>query len=67
LANWQPFWFGTFAMLFVPLGMLFVMKTLEDDRYIVINAYKYKEFESIFCIIMYCVFALSYIQTLPTQ
>ena len=25
------FWFGTFAMLLVPLGMLFVMKTLKDE------------------------------------
>ena len=24
------FWFGTFGMLFAPLGMLLVMKTLED-------------------------------------
>jgi len=26
------FWFGTFMMLLAPLGMLFVMKTLEDER-----------------------------------
>ena len=26
------FWFGTFAMFLAPLGMLFVMKTLEDER-----------------------------------
>ena len=26
------FWFGTFAMLLAPLGVLFVMKTLEDER-----------------------------------
>jgi len=26
------FWFGTFAMLLAPLGVLFVMKTLEDKR-----------------------------------
>ena len=26
------FWFGTFAMLLVPLGVFFVMKTLEDER-----------------------------------
>jgi len=27
------FWFGTFAMLFLaPLGVLFVIKTLEDER-----------------------------------
>jgi len=25
------FWFTTFAMLFMPLGMLFVMKTLDDE------------------------------------
>ena len=26
------FWFGTFAMLLAPLGVLFVMKTLKDER-----------------------------------
>jgi len=26
------FCFGTFAMLFVPLGVFFVMKTLENER-----------------------------------
>jgi len=25
------FWFGTFVMLLAPLGVLFVMKTLEDE------------------------------------
>jgi len=25
------FWFGTFAMLLVPLGVLFIMKTLKDE------------------------------------
>ena len=27
----ETFWFGTFAMLLAPLGVLFVMKTLEDE------------------------------------
>ena len=31
------FWFGTFTMLFAPLGVLFVMKTLEDEQYVDIN------------------------------
>jgi len=31
---------GTFAMLLAPLGVLFVMKTLEDERWGVITAYK---------------------------
>ena len=26
------FWFGSFAMLISTLGVLFVMKTLEDER-----------------------------------
>jgi len=26
------FWFGTFAMLLAPLGVLFVIKTLEDEQ-----------------------------------
>ena len=30
------FWFGTFVMLFAPMGVLFVIKALEDERYIVI-------------------------------
>jgi len=29
------FWFGTFLKLSVPLGVLFVMKTLEDEWYVV--------------------------------
>jgi len=34
-----PFWFVTFVMLFMPLGVLLVMKTLEDDCYVVIKDY----------------------------
>jgi len=34
------FWFSTLAMLLAPLGVLFVMKTHEDERYCVITAYK---------------------------
>jgi len=32
---------GTFVMLFVPLGMLLVMKTFKDEWFIVIKAYKF--------------------------
>jgi len=38
--------------------MLLVMKRLEDERYIVIKAYKFTILE-IFCIIMYCMSAES--------
>jgi len=31
----ENFWFGTFAMLFVPLGVLLVMKTLEDEWHVI--------------------------------
>ena len=31
------FWFGTF----VSVGVLFVLKTLEDEQYVVIKAYKF--------------------------
>ena len=63
------FWFGTFAMLwyfcdpfFVPLGVLFIMKTPEDEQSIVIKANKplpLLRFGEIFCIIIYCMSALS--------
>ena len=36
----NTFWFNTFVMLFAPLGVLLIMKTLEDEWYIVIRAYK---------------------------
>ena len=26
------FWFGTFAMLLAPLGVLFIMKTLDNEQ-----------------------------------
>ena len=39
------FLFSTFAMLFVSLGMLFIMKRLEDEQYIVIKAYNFTVFE----------------------
>jgi len=32
LAVLATFWFGTFAMLFSAMGVLFVVKTLEDER-----------------------------------
>jgi len=34
------FWFGTFAMSFALLGVLLVMRTLKDELYVVIKAYK---------------------------
>jgi len=53
------FWFGTFTMLFVPLGVLFTMKTLEDERYIVINACTFPILFLRFCNIIHCMSALS--------
>ena len=38
------FWFGTFMMLFRTTGCGFVMKILEVERYIVIKAYKLRDF-----------------------
>ena len=35
------FWFSIFTMLFTPLSMLIIMKTLEGEWYIVIKAYKF--------------------------
>ena len=43
----------------MPLGVLFVMKTLEDERYVVIKAYKLTVFE-----ILSNFFVLSYIACL---
>jgi len=40
-AVWRLFWFGTFAMVFTPLGVLLVTKTLKDEWYIVTKAYKF--------------------------
>jgi len=49
LAHLKMIWFDTFAMLFfTPLDMLLVMKTLKDELYIVIKAYKFTE------IFLYC-------------
>jgi len=40
------FLFGTFVMLFLaPLSVLFIIKTLEDERYVVTTAYKLAVFE----------------------
>jgi len=47
----MTFRFGTFAMLFVPLGVLLVMRTLEDERYTVIKAYKFTVVKRFFGII----------------
>jgi len=33
------FWFDTFVKLFMPLGMLLVMKALEVERFVDIKAY----------------------------
>ena len=61
----KTFWSsGDFLVLsrcfFMPhaVGMLFVMKQHKDEWYIVIKAYKFTGFE-IFCIIIYCMSALS--------
>ena len=43
-------------------GVLLVMKTLEDERYVVIKAYKCTVSEiwrDFFCIGMYCVYVVS--------
>jgi len=39
------FWFGTSAMLLALLGVLLVMKTVEDEQYGVITAYKFAVLE----------------------
>ena len=51
-------WFGTFAMFSNAAVSLLVIKTLENERYVVIKAYKLTVFE-IFCIVIYCMSALS--------
>ena len=52
-------------MLFAPLGILLVIKTLKGEWYIVINAYKFTVFEILrdFCIIIYCVSTLPNIES----
>ena len=44
------FWFDTYAMLFSPLGVLLVIKTLEDEWSIDIEAYKFTVFYHILCV-----------------
>jgi len=44
---------------FVPVSMLFVMKTLEDGWHIVIKFTVFAILSDFFCIIIYCVSALS--------
>ena len=48
----MTFWFGTYVMLFMLLGVLFFMETLENESVVIINAYKFTDF---FDIIIYCV------------
>ena len=52
-----PVWYF-YKVFIAPLGVLFIMKTLEDERYIVIK-YKFSifEIESLFCHIL-CVRAI---------
>jgi len=58
LAVW---WLSDLMLLryfIAPLGILLVMKTLEDEWYIVTEAckfYRFWDFKKIFCIIIYCV------------
>jgi len=33
------FWFGTFVVLFCTTGYVVLLKTLEDERYILVKAY----------------------------
>ena len=40
-------------MLFVPLDMLFIMKTLEDKCYVVIKAYKFTVLEILVILYVY--------------
>ena len=40
-------------MLFVPLDMLFIMKTLEDKCYVVIKAYKFTVLEILVILYIY--------------
>jgi len=42
------FWFNTFT----PLDMLFVMKSVKDEQYVVIKACKFTVFERFSCIII---------------
>ena len=54
---WLTFWFGTFAMLFFELvGVLFIMKTLKNEWYVV-KANKFTAFE-IFYYHILCVHAI---------
>ena len=55
------FWFGTFAMLFVPLGMLLM---IEDEWYLVIKAYRFTFFE-IWGIFLY--YHMLCVHTIPTD
>ena len=53
----------------VPLGVLLVMKTLEDEQYVVIKAYKFTVFEiwrDFKCLVIYCMSTLSLHWSLPT-
>ena len=47
---------------FATRGVLLVMKTLEDERYVVIKAYKcdgFRDLVRFFCISIYCVYVVS--------
>ena len=54
---------SSFAMLFVLLGMLFIMRALKDERQVVVNAYKFTDlfqYQHILCV------HVIPIQSLPT-
>jgi len=60
----MTFCFGTFAMPFVPLGVLLVMKTLKHEWYMVITAYKITNFENFRARPLY--YHISHVRDIPT-
>ena len=55
-------YFQFFLFFFSPVCVLFIMKTLENEQYIVVKAYKFTAFEILrdfFIIILYCVSTIS--------
>jgi len=63
LADWQLSGLVLLQCFFMPVGVLFIMKILKDERHIVIKAYKFAVFEILRGCLLSCIVCLHYIPT----
>ena len=63
LAIWQLSGLVLSWCFFIPLGVLFIMKTLEDEEYVIIKAYRFTVFEILLDFLYYHILC---VRTIPT-